>query len=216
MKPVPADLVEMRATMSVKELARHYRAGNDTVRAWLRECGMSGYRQRAIPDDLPEVHRALGTIKAVARHYHVKADTVSAWLGREKRERRPFAPVPSDFATVAPTMTKRALREHYRTSHSVVVRWIAETGIEPKPRFLKPPSYSRPALRYVRTPSHSNVAQTRTYSEEDLAADVLRRWGPVYRCEANGKANHKGTLWRIGNTVLTGVELIERSRRKSA
>lgn len=48
----------------------------------------------------------------------------------------------------------------------------------------------------------------------DMAAQHLRRDAPVFRADADGKANPKGKCWRYGNTVLSEDELIAKAERK--
>lgn len=45
------------------------------------------------------------------------------------------------------------------------------------------------------------------------AADFLRRFGSVYRCDVTGKPNSKGTRWKRNYSVLTDDELMHRARR---
>lgn len=48
----------------------------------------------------------------------------------------------------------------------------------------------------------------------DMAAQHLRRDGPVYRCDAAGKANPKGKFWRFGNITLTEEQMLAKAERK--
>lgn len=48
----------------------------------------------------------------------------------------------------------------------------------------------------------------------DMAAQHLRRDGPVYRCDAAGKANPKGKFWRFGNITLTEADMLAKAERK--
>lgn len=54
----------------------------------------------------------------------------------------------------------------------------------------------------------------RSQGVADMAAQHLRRDAPVFRADADGKANPKGKCWRYGNTVLTEDELIAKAERK--
>ena len=54
----------------------------------------------------------------------------------------------------------------------------------------------------------------RAYGPEDQAADVLRRYGPVYRCDERGRMDTKGKLWRFGMVICDGEELIARADRR--
>lgn len=229
-RQAPTDLVAMadRLDRSVSKTALHYGVGRTVTRRWFVEAGIAlrpTQKARPRPADLLEMRAKLGSVENLQKHYRAASETVKRWLeevnaprlhpqhrkGKASSNRRP---VPDDFAVIAPTMTKAGLMEHYRTNNRAVDRWLAETGAAAA-TYVPAPTYSRPTLRYVRAPSHSNIAPTRTYSAEDAAADVLRKWAAVYRCKPNGRADHKGTHWRMGNTVLTGPELIQRAERKA-
>ena len=54
----------------------------------------------------------------------------------------------------------------------------------------------------------------RSQGVADMAAQHLRRDAPVFRADADGKANPKGKCWRYGNTVLTEDEMIAKAERK--
>lgn len=43
------------------------------------------------------------------------------------------------------------------------------------------------------------------------AADYLRRFGPVVRCNAKGRYDENGTHWRRNASILTADEIIERA-----
>ena len=54
----------------------------------------------------------------------------------------------------------------------------------------------------------------RAQGTADMAAQHLRRDAPVFRVDADGKANPKGKCWRFGTIVLTEVEMIAKAERK--
>jgi hypothetical protein len=106
--------------------------------------------------------------------------------------------VPDGFALVAPTMTIKQLRLHYGRGPEVIHRWLGEANVRPKKL----------------TPGYQHAARTvvhRDMSAMGQIADYLRYWGPVFRCNANGRADIKGTHWRRGSAVLTDAELTERA-----
>lgn len=47
-----------------------------------------------------------------------------------------------------------------------------------------------------------------------MAADFLRRFCPVSRCDAAGKYDPRGRYWRIGDAVLAEADIIARATRK--
>lgn len=182
---------------------------------------LSKLAPREIPADFVKVREQVRSIRNLMRHYDAGPRTVRRWLteiGAEHKPRpeRPECrrPVPEDFAELAPTMTKTGLSEHYGTANKIVERWCAETGISAKRR--------QPRKRNVFTmPSNGapTVERLRNYGIHDEAADVLRHYGPVYRCDEQGRAKERGELWRVGNVVVDGDELMaraDRARRKAA
>jgi hypothetical protein len=85
-RPRPSDFALFAATMTIAELARHYRAGCLTVRRWAGEIGRknkSTGRSRflPIPDDLADVLARLGPTEAAA-HYGVNTCTLQKWRER--------------------------------------------------------------------------------------------------------------------------------------
>lgn len=46
------------------------------------------------------------------------------------------------------------------------------------------------------------------------AAEYLKKYGPVTRCNEAGRFDPKGSMWRRGSTVLTDDEVIERAVAK--
>lgn len=46
------------------------------------------------------------------------------------------------------------------------------------------------------------------------AADFLRSFAPVYRCDERGRPHERGAHWRYGAVVLTPDELLQRAARR--
>jgi len=217
-RPIPDDFAQVARGKSVKQIRAHYQAGASTVARWLAQSGIKPIRtHHAIPADLAS--RAQTTSVAdMARHYGFPPSTLRKMLKREgiKAALHDFKryAVPDDLAERCQEMTKVELKRHYGRSEWTITRWLAETGLTAA-QYV--PVYSRPKLRYVRSPGHSNVASIkRDTGPEEMAADVLRRFGPVYRCDEKGLAAQYGNLWRLGNIIIDGDELIARAARKVA
>lgn len=137
-------------------------------------------------------------------------------------------PMPADFAEVAPTMLVKELRAHYNAGWRLIARWMAETGAVPKkaPPNIPPIESTRHMLT-VRRPSGKRVIAFkqnayltgkidrphRDDSRAGQAADYLRRFGPVVRCDSTGMYSDRGTHWRRGSVVLGPDEVIERAMR---
>lgn len=118
-------------------------------------------------------------------------------------------PVPEDFAQVAPTMTRSQLQRHYGVLWSgTIKRWLKETGATPR-RFVPQRNRISQMGRVKATPKFE-----RNRDDFEIAADTLRRERfPVNRCNQDGGFNANGKYWRVGRTILTGEELIERAKR---
>lgn len=69
--------------------------------------------------------------------YGVCKDTLRKWRARlgitRQRGGKRRAPVPVDFATIAPNKTLGELAEHYQVSKSAAARWCSEAGVRPGP-----------------------------------------------------------------------------------
>jgi hypothetical protein len=153
----------------------------------------------------------------LADHYDVGTGTVARW----RREAGVTAPgshsaicrhqAPPDFARVAPTKTRYMLALHYRRGVGTIDRWCAEARVSPRPGQgrgtpVRIVSGSDRAFSPVEKPH-------RDLSPAGRAVDFLRRFGPVTRCDAEGRHDAEGTHYRRGAFVLTGDELIARALR---
>ena len=183
-RTLPDDFMTVAPTMAIKDLQRHYATNHRTIKRWFRQSGA----QHCNP------------------HKHTQE-------------------VPADFADNAKVLTITQLRKHYGGGHKKIERWLNLLGIEPL-RAVHPgpkkradtPQRHRPATHNINRMGTSYIGIVdrgiRTRSIHDEAADVLRRerW-VVYRSTDKGRADHKGEFWRVGNTVLTPDELLQRAER---
>ncbi len=183
-----------------------------------------------MPADFPQHYRE--PLKLLTVRYGVGDGVLTRWrreLGGVDR-----APVPADFADRFAVSNIDQLRQYYRRGWVTINRWIKEAGlIRPvapkKPAAVKaakrpktkPVAFVRSAPEVIRfRPARPNAYQTaalnvvvRNMSEAGRAADYLRRFGPVVRCDERGRYNENGTHWRRNSTVLTPAEIIERAER---
>lgn len=172
-------------------------------------------QRRPVPLDLREIAR-VKTATQLRDHYRVRGDTLTRWLrdgGIEPMNARKTShnarDMPHDFATVAQSMTKQALARHYGVKWcGTVNRWLREAGVFAKAHVPRENRLSwmgriRPA-----------IAAPRQDDEYDEAANALRRERYyVNRCNADGKFDIAGKFWRVGRTVLTPGELLEKAGR---
>lgn len=179
---------------------------------------------RPVPADFRE-NAAFMPVYKLQKHYAASGSVVLRWFAETGAPRLTFEPhnkrpVPDDYSDRAMEMHKAALLKHYTVREETLARWVAETGIRPIPylpprkqRTKRPSGGMRANLRAVGV---INLASVRTWDEADDAANRLRKFGPVNRCNEDGSFNHCGKFWRVGWAVLSGDELIERANRRRA
>lgn len=170
---------------------------------------------RPIPHDFLQMHEAMPQYELV-KYYKASSRTIQQWikkLGVAKYSRGAAwnrRPVPADWVKLAPTMLKSELAEHYKASTIVMDRWIEETGAHPKPYKRKANQNSLSMMGRGST----KLADIRVRSIYDEAADTLRRERfIVSRCDEKGAFSHTGEFWRVGWSVCTGDELLQRAAR---
>lgn len=166
-----------------------------------------------IPDDFEEVAKGK-TLHQLAKIYKRSQSTIVAWrrakgipgLKPVYNPRKPIErpPAPPGFAAAARTMTENALRIRFRAGQAMIRHWCKEQGVSP----LKA---TRPSWGKA-TPAP--VIDYRENSLAGKAAQYLQKFGPVVRCDAEGRLDSKGTHWlRGGRTILTDDEIMDRARR---
>lgn len=120
--------------------------------------------------------------------------------------------MPTDFRSVLEAKGSSGAAKHYRASLSTITKWRMRLGIKLHTRMARPLRQhgfrgrrgwgtERPILLHL---DLTAVGQ---------AADFLRKWLPVSRCDATGKFNAKGDHWRVGNKVQTADEVMHRAKR---
>lgn len=167
-------------------------------------------RKRGMPDDFAALAPTMSAAD-LARHYACSTYKITEWfaeLGMSRSNSTRFKPLgsaPESFARVAPTMTLHELEMMFDRGACVIKRWCAECGVQPRryvPHFV---------TRGNRMPAAPVVFHERSRAGE--AAQYLRRFGPIYRCNANGGADAKGDHWSRSGFVLTDDEIIQRAER---
>lgn len=118
--------------------------------------------------------------------------------------------IPADFDAVIRRLGSQQAARHYHASLATITRWRRELGFKPQARMnVSRGPRAKPIHAFVQRP----LIQNRDMSRAGLAADFLRRYGAVYRCDDNGKPNAKGAFWKRNYAVLTDDELIARATR---
>ena len=224
LRPMPADFVEvaLKLERSTGRIQGHYSAGQETVARWLKEAGIDMPRTiiRPVPDDFAEVAPTM-FINQLTKHYRTGLTVVYRWLKETgvQTSKAPnpaqfkVLPVPADFAELAPTMVNAELARHYRSSYKTIRRWMEESGVRCK-QYAPTGRKTQKAARAMANILPRQIIKTNVKSIYDEAADALRRERfPVNRCNEKGSFNPKGDFWRVGWSVLTGDQLLERAAK---
>lgn len=182
------------------------------------------HERRPVPADFAA--NAHLRMRELAKRYSASLNTIRRWVAEAGIARTPHkggsttAPPPADLVGFAHGRSMLEIAAHYGRSRETVRRWLRDAGIHrpggrwrtTMPRAAREPSAARPAFirpRYGVIDRHF-PAQSRPV----LAAEHLRRFGPVTRCTASGEYSPHGDHWRRGNGVpLTADEIIERALR---
>lgn len=171
---------------------------------------------RAIPSDFAEKAKTMCRNQLV-KHYRTSDKAVGRWADEcgVHPLKVMMRPAPADWEQLCAKHTAAELRRLLKADIKVIKRWISETDIEPVPFDLKsiiPPSRKPNTLKQMGTP-HKAIIRDKPRSIWDDAADVLRHYGPVYRCDERGRADQKGRYWRAGMVILTPDDLLSRADR---
>lgn len=175
---------------------------------------------RAIPSDFAQKAKTMCRNQLV-KHYRTSDKVVRRWadeVGISLSNGRNGHPVPEKWEELAAVNTIVDLQRMFNVDRKVIKRWMVETEIEPVPFNRKGiiPVNRKPkserAFKVMGSP-HKAIIRDKPRSIWDDAADVLRHYGPVYRCDEKGKADQKGRYWRAGMVILTPDELLARADR---
>lgn len=116
---------------------------------------------------------------------------------------------PDDFLSVLHRLGSQGAAKHFGASLSTVTRWRREAGMALHERARRARSGGLPKQRGLIC---SGLLQ-RDVSLPGQAADFLRQFGSVYRCDVNGKPSAKGTHWRRNYSILSDDEIMARAQR---
>ncbi|WP_447724589.1 hypothetical protein [Sphingomonas koreensis] len=146
-------------------------------------------------------------------------------IARNRADR--LMPLPDDFAEVAATRTTKEIGKHYGVGERTTKRWLALAGIVrdrgsrlsklvpgavPEPVAAPRKAASR---AFWRKPGPRPLPDARDCSRAGKAAQFLQKYGPVTRCDADGRLDPKGTHWlRGGRFVLSDAEIMDRATRQ--
>lgn len=217
-QPYPADFPAFAAGRSNIALARHYSVDPKVVRRWIREANVTERPfetrpRRAAPDGFIDVAHL--PIRVLSDRYGCSGDMISRWrseVGASLTRKR--FDIPHDFADMALVKWKVKLASHYGVCIEVIRRWCLVSGVEPIPAPMVSIGQKNAAQPRSHTPKTPYQPVEKPRSIHDVAARTLReeRW-TVFRCDERGRGNPDGHMWRVGNVVCDGDELLSRAAK---
>jgi len=152
------------------------------------------------------------TLPQLQEHYQVSGRTIRSWIkakGLPSKCKgawsRRMLLMPDGFGQTAPTMSKAHLMKHYKVSQLVIDRWICEAGVTAKA--------PRNFIFTLKNPKSNNIPPPKRETKHDLAADYLRKFMAVSRCDERGRYQQGGDYFKAGTRVVTFSELIEKADR---
>jgi hypothetical protein len=106
-------------------------------------------------------------------------------------------------------MGNHDLEARYSVGVETIRRWRLECGVPLQPRVPR-----QKKLLPFKQNAYTTAPIDRAHRDDSLAgqaADYLRRFGPVIRCNAAGRYDPNGDRWLRGSSLLTADEVIERA-----
>lgn len=207
------DLINDVKTMTTVEIARKYGVGRSTVLRHCKRLGIAPAFRKGPPEGFTDDAKHM-SIRSLAAKYNLNQKTVSRMIKTLDIERTvPIIPrkrreAPEGFADAAKTMTLRELAERFSMSTKVASRLIRRMGIVRVSRPKTRPSTNRGWVMSIENRSKADQ------SPAHIAANYLRGFDPVLRCDHTGKLNPEGSHWHIRGRVVTGDELMEMAESK--
>lgn len=215
-KPVPTDFAERAlAGTSVSDLRKHYRVGSWVINRWTASIGGKPRAKRVLPPQpVPadfSVNAQRETVDLLMKRYQVGTEKIARWRRECGLSVVRAIPIPEGFADAAPTLTVAQMEERYGVTRVTINKWCLQFGVKPAPGVRGPAGV--PSLGAMGRAKPAPLNQHRDTSRAGQAADYLRQYGPVIRCNPAGHYDPKGNHWRRGSTVLCADEVIARAIR---
>lgn len=218
-RQIPDDFAEFAAIETNAQLRKRYGVGAGALTRWRTTTGIYGPGRTKVPAvaRIPEwfeeaartrtnreLEERAGVSNRTVRHWRSLLSIRAKTDGREPHNK---IHAPPEFASLVGTMTRNGLRLHFNKSLNTIDRWCREAGVRPK---AAPP---RGVDRSARQMTAQAAVIRRDFTPAGRAADYLRRYGPVVRCDPRGQYDPNGEHWRRGSAVLAPQEVIERAER---
>ncbi|GAA0729926.1 hypothetical protein [Sphingomonas japonica] len=195
-------------TDSYSQIALVYGIARKTVAAIANRigCVREAPQKRMLPEDFGQYAPSESNDELMQR-YNVAIGVVYRWRvesGISGLDRLAPRSAPKSLGLAATTMTRKELCDHFKVGDGTLRRWLAETGVKPR----------RPQVKKAHRPAVTRLCKNSDGSLAGRAVEeCLRFYGPVHRCNADGRTNDAGTHWRRGMAVLTDADVIERAER---
>ena len=176
-----------------------------------------------MPADVEQMLAELSDVE-IARQTGASRKTVGNWRERLGVPRNPLvkggsyaAPVPEGFEELQAGKSIKELARILKASPHTVRRWLRATGLYDG-RVIECAPRQRHQL--TRAPMKSTFIQTATPDRPHIdrspagqAAEFLRRFGPVQRCNEQRQYDPAGNYWLRGGFRLNADEIIQRAER---
>mgnify|MGYP003500746558 FL=1 len=209
--PVPADFPE-RMNATRPELCKHYLVHKDVISHWRKLSGYVCQYQTALV--MPPEFAALAdkmSLAALAARFKIGKITAAKWrkkLGINIAPCKPFV-APEGFVEFMAGHILAEAAAHYGASQDSIYRYCKRHNI---PFARKPNTFQQKPFAGSWGKAKAAPLNQRSYGIHDEAVDLLRRYRwTVYRCDERGRQKDNGTLFRVGNVVCDGDELLVRA-----
>jgi len=121
---------------------------------------------------------------------------------------------PDDFLSVLHRLGSQGAAKHFNASLSTVTRWRREAGMALHERARRGKgATNNPYRNWSKEFRHAFALPQRDVTLPGQAADFLRQFGSVHRCDEKGRPNAKGQFWRRNFSVLSDEEIMSRAAR---
>lgn len=208
--PAPSDFEEMYHSLpSIRSLEKHYGRHFKTITRWARDANLNPKKkEREVPKDFKDVCASLQSKRKLMAHYNAGCVTIEKWIN-DLGVNFPLSTkktIPGDFHLSAQSKTKTELSKLYDVNIRTINKWVEETGVKPR-------KYVR---GYYIGPKSTKIFSMTRPDEYGMAADFLRKFMPVSRCNQDGKFNATGKFYRVGSVVMSADDMKEKSDNKKA
>jgi hypothetical protein len=206
---LPADFVEVAATMTWLALKEHYRCGERTLHRWMLESNVSQTRKRReLPDNVAELAKTM-CVSEIAEAIGWKRSTLRERLAKEQ-----------------PKIYAMAVNNGYDRQREGQLKGAAANKLkaERHPRIVEKRKPAARGPRYNYTPSRATVGteQAMPKTTADLAARFLQGYAPCYPRRiydpkfphGSSGPQYDGYIFKMRPGVLTADEIVAEAEKR--